>query len=633
MTRTLRLGTAAGSRPVALDLDTLLRTRLLIQSNSGGGKSWLLRRIAEQGFGKIPILLIDPEGEFATLREKYGYVLVGPGGETPADIRSAGLVAQRLLELHASAVCDLYEMRPTDRHEWVRRFLTALIEAPKKLWQPVLVIVDEAHVFCPEKGSGESAAAEAMISLSTRGRKRGFCAVWATQRLAKVRKDAAAELQNVLIGPTFMDADRERAADALGVTRAAKEDFFMKLRLLAPGHFFALGRAVSTEVLGVQIGPVETTHPEAGSAKHGAAPPPAPEKIRPLLPKLADLPAEAEEQAKTLEQAQGEIRALRVQLREAQKAQPVAKASPIKMEAVKIPAMRRVEQIIERAEQASQRLRDAARALRGSFDGAAKQLEQRLQKAVEPLDRALDQADTVGGRLADLSLRLGSRVLVQAPEGVEISTVIPRAWVEATKAEYQEKLVAARAQGWDPVTGTRIAPRPAPAALPPTEVGEEKATSAEARIIRALIWWKVAGIDEPTRHQVAFAARYTVNGYIVNTLGALRAQGRITYPAPGKVALVGPIPPEMVEGMRRPTRTVLFDRVRSTLKTEARRRIFQALVDNGEEMPRSDLAKASGYTVNGYFVNELGALSSVGIVVYPRSGYVKLAPMFEALPV
>src|SRR3982074_607486 len=95
---------------LGFDLDILLTTRALIQANSGGGKSYLLRRLCEQLFGKVQVIVIDPEGEFATLREKSGYVLVGKGGDTPADVRSADLLARRLLELNASAVCDIYDM-------------------------------------------------------------------------------------------------------------------------------------------------------------------------------------------------------------------------------------------------------------------------------------------------------------------------------------------------------------------------------------------------------------------------------------------------------------------------------------------------------------------------------------------
>lgn len=150
----------AGGHAARLDVDKLLRSRMLIQANSGKGKSWLLRRIAEQLFGKVQVILVDAEGEFPTLREKYAYVLVGKGGETPADPRSAALVAHTLLKLRACAVCDLYEMKPYARHEWVQKFCDALIDAPKELWHPCVVIVDEAHTFCPEKGSGESVAAE-----------------------------------------------------------------------------------------------------------------------------------------------------------------------------------------------------------------------------------------------------------------------------------------------------------------------------------------------------------------------------------------------------------------------------------------------------------------------------------------
>jgi hypothetical protein len=58
-------------------------TRLLIQPNSGGGKSWLLRLIAERA--GIKTIVLDYEGEFASLREAVDMLLVGANGELPAD--------------------------------------------------------------------------------------------------------------------------------------------------------------------------------------------------------------------------------------------------------------------------------------------------------------------------------------------------------------------------------------------------------------------------------------------------------------------------------------------------------------------------------------------------------------------
>ena len=184
---------------VACDPDVLLNTRLLIQANSGAGKSWALRRLLEQTHGQVQQLVIDPEGEFATLRERYDYVLAAKtGGDTLADPRTAALLAERLLELGVSAVLDIYELKAHERVQFVRRVLEALVDAPKRLWHPVLVVLDEAHVFAPEKGSAESL--QAVIDVATRGRKRGYCLVQATQRLSKLHKDAAAEMAK-LTGP------------------------------------------------------------------------------------------------------------------------------------------------------------------------------------------------------------------------------------------------------------------------------------------------------------------------------------------------------------------------------------------------------------------------------------------------
>lgn len=341
---------------VIIDLKTLLRTRLLIQANSGGGKSWLLRLIAERAFGKVQTIIIDPEGEFATLREKYDYVLIGKGGETPADVRSAAMVAHKLLELNASAVCDLYEMKAFDRHRFVKIFLEAMIDAPKKLWHPVLVIVDEAHVFCPESKAGESEATESMIGLATRGRKRGFCPIFATQRLGKLRKDAAAELTNVLIGQTFIDIDRERAAEVLGIPKSEKLEFFNQMKVVEPGNFWALGRAISKERILVKIDWVETTHPDLESERQNLEPPPPPDKIKKLLPKLADLPQLAEAKAKTEQELRAEIAQLKRKLTTAQRSAPARIETKTEIKEVPIilnGELKKIEKIIYRLEKVS----------------------------------------------------------------------------------------------------------------------------------------------------------------------------------------------------------------------------------------------------------------------------------------
>jgi uncharacterized protein len=95
----------------------------------------------------------------------------------------------------------------------------------------------------------------AMTNLMCRGRKRGLAGVIATQRLAKLAKNVAAEASNFLMGRTFLDIDMARAGDLLGMDRRATEMF----RDLERGAFVALGPALARRPLPVTIGPVETS--------------------------------------------------------------------------------------------------------------------------------------------------------------------------------------------------------------------------------------------------------------------------------------------------------------------------------------------------------------------------------------
>lgn len=482
----------SGNRNVTLDLDALLRTRALIQANSGKGKSWLLRRIAEQLFGKVQVILIDPEGEFATLREKFDYVLVGKGGETPADPRSAALLAHTLLKIRACAVCDLYEMKPFARHEWVQKFCDALIDAPKELWHPAIVIVDEAHTFCPEKGSGESVASESIIALATRGRKRGFAPIFSTQRLGKFRKDAAAECLNVMIGGTFIDIDRKRAADALGVYGKDQHAFFDEIKLLERGSFFALGPAISDERILVKVGPVETTHPEAGSAKHAAEPPPAPEKVKAMLPKLADLPKTAEEKSKTEAELRREIRELKAQLRTA----------PAKTQEVRVADPRAIERAVKQA--------------KAQFDSGVRDRD----RAIKDLSVCLGNIATAAARAVNRLPQLKSLNMLPKVSGAEIQ----KSEVGETKAP--ATLSRAKAP-------TEVHP------LPKSESnGDSDLTPYQRSMLNALADLELIGKTEPSWPLVGAAVGKSSGSSTFERYAAqLRSAGLIDYPQSNRMRL------------------------------------------------------------------------------------------------
>lgn len=303
---TIQIGKTEKKQSAKIDLPVLLRTRLGIQANSGGGKSWLIRKILEETYAHVPQIVFDMEGEFATLREKYDYVLVAKDGDVPISIQTADLLARKILENRFSVILDLYELKAHERHLFVKRFLESMMNAKKDLWGTWLIVIDEAHHFAPESKAGKSEAFPSVIDLCTRGRKRGYCAVLATQRISKMSKDAWAELNNQLIGRASLDIDMARAGESLGFREKSQ---FRSLRDLEPGEFYAFGPALSKEVQKITVGKVQTTHPEAGQGRV-ITPAPASQKVVKALAKLADLPKQAEDEVRDVNELRLRVRQL-----------------------------------------------------------------------------------------------------------------------------------------------------------------------------------------------------------------------------------------------------------------------------------------------------------------------------------
>ena len=280
MTAQITIGTDSAGKPVEFDIEELLATRLLVQGNSGSGKSHLLRRLLEESAGMVQQVVIDPEGDFPSLAEEFGHVVIDGSAYSPGEIEA---LARRIREHRASVVLDLDGLEVEQQIRCAAQFLTALFDAPREHWYPALVVVDEAQMFAPA-AAGEMAedtrrmTLTAMTNLMCRGRKRGLAGIVATQRLAKLAKNVAAEASNFLMGRTFLDIDMVRAADLLGMERRQAE----RIRELERGHFLALGPAITRLPLACKIGPVKTGN-QVRSEGLMALPDTAPEDMAALL--------------------------------------------------------------------------------------------------------------------------------------------------------------------------------------------------------------------------------------------------------------------------------------------------------------------------------------------------------------
>lgn len=567
------------SKQIKVDAMVLSDTRALFNASSGLGKSWLLRLTAEHVASSIQTIIVDPEGEFPTLREKLDILIVSENGDLRADIRSARLLARRLAETGVSAVIDLYEL-PGKEDPWLKRrmfvaeFLGELMNLPKKLYHPMLVMVDEAHQFAQEKPSNDFMiwdgkkvfpallSRSAIRSMMSAGRKRGIGGLLATQRISKIDKDSIADVRNYFIGGATLDIDQQRAGDILGMSKAES----VALRDLGPGTFYAFGPAIEGKgVICFVSGQVQTTHPKAGQ-KSSVVVPKASTQIAGIVKQFGDLPAIAEEEAQTMDALKKDNAYLKRELR-ARPTQVQVKPET-KVERVEVPIIRNsdLDTLRTVTNQISLVGVDLSEAFSG-FDSAVKELGAILQKA--------------------------NGYKPQTFMGVDVGRERDRT-VKAVVKTDQSKITSV-----------------------------EGITGPMQRILDAIAWFESIGIQEPKQVAVAFLANYSYGGGAFNNpRGALRSVGLVEYAGDsirlteeGRKVADYPDAPLTAEELQKHVMAVL---------PRPHQKILQVLLDTYRSGPisKDECARLAGYAPGGAFNNPLGRLRSMGLVNYPQPSYV-----------
>ncbi len=533
-------------------LNELLESRLLIQASSGGGKSYMLRVLAEQALPIMPVFILDHEGEFASLREKFDMVLVGTGGDVPCDVKSAAMLARSLVELEVSALVDLSELKVHARQDFVRDFLTSLIELPRKSWpstkgKAFLVMVDEAHKLCPQKQA--SVAGPAVIDLQSRGRKRGFVGVLATQRLSKLDKDAAAECGTIFVGRTSQ-IDAKRACEILGLP--AKESH--GLTQLRAGDWRAVGSALDPGLQKFRGAKAKTSHAKSGAKL--LAPPKPSKKIRGILPRLEKIREQTAADLRTTAEYKKELANVRRELTNERKGKPK-------------PEIRTVDRVLG--------------------DPAT------VEKAVRLRDRIWER--WVKAELHPILKRFYEMVSFINKKKPDILNVYP----------VKPNLPAIETAPPAPAVAPQ-APRPAEVSAAPS--GD--ADAHEMKILSAIAWYESVGIEQPARAIVGIMAGYKGGGRFNKLLGGLKSSGLIDYPGNGSLCLTD-AGRATAPTQEAPATLADLHRAWSKKLSSHEWRLVVAVM-NEPGMTPADLASATSYTVGGRFNKLLGSIRSLGLV-------------------
>ncbi len=220
----------------SMDPNEIVTNRSCIIGQSGSGKSYSVAVICEELLrNQIGFTIIDTEGEYFSLKQKFKIIWVGKDRRCDFDIDEIDMssFARKVAENRLPIIFDISEVE--DPQEKVDEYLTALYKAEDELRNPYLVIVEEADKFIPQRGDKSKIIDE----IARRGRKRGLGLMIATQRPSLVDKNILSQCAIPIIGKLTIENDLKAVSIFFNDRKQ-----LLKLPKLNPGEFFVNGTKI-----------------------------------------------------------------------------------------------------------------------------------------------------------------------------------------------------------------------------------------------------------------------------------------------------------------------------------------------------------------------------------------------------
>lgn len=175
---------------VQIPLRAIIGESIAVLGIKGSGKTntaaVIIEELLEHG---LPLTIVDIEGEYWGLKEKFDVFVIGRSTnvDVPAGVAQAAHFAEFSLKNSVSLILDLSDFDPEEMHEFLLNYFTALWRIAFAVRKPYQVVLEEAHEFVPQMA--RTPLKEILSRIALRGRKRGLGVISVSQRSAKVEKD------------------------------------------------------------------------------------------------------------------------------------------------------------------------------------------------------------------------------------------------------------------------------------------------------------------------------------------------------------------------------------------------------------------------------------------------------------
>lgn len=581
MTDKLKLG-----KGFSITVEQMLQ-RWAILGMSGAGKSNTAVVMVEEMYRLgIPFVVIDPKGDWWGVRSsKTGKsggldipIFGGEHGDIPLYADGGAVMADAVAaqEAFTQSILDVSQFEDHELLRFLMDFADRIYKVNRKL---IMLVLEEADEYIPQnKESPEEAKSVGKWSrIVKRGRTRGLLTVLVALRNSELAKSVLNFSDSVVVHRATAKLDREAVKGWVEYSGASKE-ILDSMPTLDDGEVWVSSPQKLKLTKRLRIFRRHTFD-------SGATPDLDTDRARVTM-KEVDLGAIEERMKDTIERAKAEdpkelrktIAELEKQLRDRPAPEPVEQPEPEVIE-VKVPVFHPQTDAAFRA--VADTLGDKAESLRGLVD----ELRGQLDRAQHMVD---DQPNLPPKR---------AQSSAPNPPGV-------------------------------PAAGS--APRPSPPARPRRDTpGDSKVSGPQQRILDALASLANIGVSEASKIQLAlFANASPKSSAYANNLGSLRSAGLIDYPQGGYVALTHE-GAGLADAAHAPNSTAELQAYVRSLVGGPKTAILDQLIHvYPSPLAKDDLAERAGASpTSSAFANNLGSLRSLGLIDYPRKGWVVALPV------
>jgi Helicase HerA, central domain len=309
-----------------------------IVATRGAGKSYASVVLVEEAHASgVQSVVIDPTGVYWGLRSAASgnrdglpfYVFGGPHGDLPLEPGAGAFIADLVVDSGHSFVLDVSDLSKGKARVFVADFLERLYERKARARATLLVVLDEADEWAPQKigkMSVESARClGAVETLAKRGRSRGIGVVLISQRTQAINKDVLDLIETMFAMRISAPRSRATVKEWLDVKEADDDQGVLASLSGLPTGTAWVWSPVRGLLERVPIRRIKTFDSYA-------TPKPGQERAEPARRVELDLDALGEQMRSTVERAkENDPKELRRRIRELEAAKPAVQEVPVEV--------------------------------------------------------------------------------------------------------------------------------------------------------------------------------------------------------------------------------------------------------------------------------------------------------------